>query len=113
MRTGPHQAGPGHMSAPDPSLSKAWVFSPESRDPAVGGPDPTQRGPGPDPEARVVLAGALDLALKVWSTCTGVQRFPMGVWTHCWHLGVYLFPPATWRPWRRPRGGVRCCSPCD
>jgi hypothetical protein len=41
MRTGPHQAGPGHVSAPDPCLSKAWVFSvPESRDPVVGSPDP-------------------------------------------------------------------------
>jgi hypothetical protein len=29
-------------------LIKAWVFSiPESRDPAVSGPDPTQRGPDP------------------------------------------------------------------
>jgi hypothetical protein len=38
------------VSAPDPRLDliKAWVFSiPESRDPAVSGPDPTQRGPGP------------------------------------------------------------------
>ena len=34
----------GHVSAPDPRLAliKAWVFSvPESRDPAVSGPDPT------------------------------------------------------------------------
>jgi hypothetical protein len=38
----------------------------------VGGPDPTQRGPGLDLEARVVLTGVLDLALEVWSTCTGV-----------------------------------------
>jgi hypothetical protein len=40
----------GHVSAPDPCLAliKAWVFSvPESRDPAVSGPDPTQRCPGP------------------------------------------------------------------
>jgi hypothetical protein len=63
MRTGPHQAGPGHMSPPDPCLSRAWVFSaPESRDPAVGSPDPTQRGPGPIPEVR--------------SSCTGVRCFP-------------------------------------
>jgi hypothetical protein len=79
MRTGPYQAGPGHMSAPDPCLSKAWVFSaPESRDPAVGSPDPTQRGPGPNPEVQVALAGILDLAPEVRSTCTGVQHFPMG-----------------------------------
>jgi hypothetical protein len=34
----------GHVSAPDPRLAliKAWVLSvPESRDPAVSGPDPT------------------------------------------------------------------------
>jgi hypothetical protein len=38
----------GHVSAPDPRLAliKAWVFFvSESRDPAVSGPDPTQRGP--------------------------------------------------------------------
>jgi hypothetical protein len=47
MRTGPHQTGSGHMSAPDPCLSKGWVLSaPESRDPAVGSPVPTQRGLG-------------------------------------------------------------------
>jgi hypothetical protein len=91
MRTGPHQAGPGHMSAPDPCLSKAWVFfAPESRDPAVGSPDPTQRGPKPVPEVWVALAGVLDLAPEVRSTCTGVRHFPMGARTHCWHLGVYL-----------------------
>jgi hypothetical protein len=79
MRTGPHQAGPGHMSAPDPSLSKAWVFpAPESRDPAVGSLDPTQRGLGPDPKVRAALAGVLDLAPEVQPTCTGVRHFPMG-----------------------------------
>jgi hypothetical protein len=90
MRTGLHQAGPGHMSAPDPCLSKAWVFStPESRDPTVGSPDPTQRGPGPVPEVWVVLVGVIDLGPEVRSACTGVWHFPMGVRTHCWHLGVY------------------------
>jgi hypothetical protein len=44
------------------SLSKAWVFSvPESRDPAVGGPDPTQRGPRPVPGVQVVAVRVLDL----------------------------------------------------
>jgi hypothetical protein len=36
----------GHVSAPDPLLAliKAWLFFvPESWDPAVSGPDPTQR----------------------------------------------------------------------
>jgi hypothetical protein len=39
-----HTIRSGHVSAPDPRLAliKAWVFSiPESRDPAVSGPDPT------------------------------------------------------------------------
>jgi hypothetical protein len=50
MRTGPHQAGPGHMSPPDPCLNRAWAFSaPESRDPVVP---------------------------KVRSSCTGVWCFP-------------------------------------
>jgi hypothetical protein len=54
-------------------LSKAWVFpAPESWDPAMGSPDPTQRDPGPDPEVRATLAGVLDLAPEVRSTCTGV-----------------------------------------
>jgi hypothetical protein len=68
----------GHVSASDPRLAliKAWVFFvPESRDPAVSGPDPTQRGPvcarggpGPFPEVRYVY--------------TGVRHPPMGVRTH-------------------------------
>jgi hypothetical protein len=41
---GAHAAWSGHMSAPDPRLAliKAWVFFiSESRDPALGGLDPT------------------------------------------------------------------------
>jgi hypothetical protein len=66
-----------HVSAPDPHLAliKAWVFFVlESRDPAVSGPDPTQRGPEP------ILGTAL---LEVRSAYTGVWHSPMGVWTHC------------------------------
>jgi hypothetical protein len=40
----------GHVSAPDPRLAliKAWVFFvPESQNPAVSGPDPTQKGLDP------------------------------------------------------------------
>ena len=68
----------GHVSAPDPRLAliKAWVFFvPESRDPSVSGPDPTQRGPGPVPGVRVV-------PVEARSICTGVRHFPMGVRTH-------------------------------
>jgi hypothetical protein len=83
MRTGPHQAGPGHVSAPDPCLSKAWVFSvPESRDLAVGSPDPTQRGPRPVLGFRVALVGVLDLARRSWGLGFRVRHFPMGVRTH-------------------------------
>jgi hypothetical protein len=57
----------------------------------VGSPDPMLRHPGPDPEVRVALAEVLDLAPEVRSTRTGVRHFPMGVRTHCWHLGVYRF----------------------
>jgi hypothetical protein len=61
MRTGPHQAGPGHVLALDPCLSKAWVFSVlESRDPAVGSPDPTQRGLGPASGVLVTPVGVSD-----------------------------------------------------
>jgi hypothetical protein len=44
----------------------------------VGSSVPTQRGPGPIPEAQVALAGVLDLAPGVHSSCTGVRRFPHG-----------------------------------
>jgi hypothetical protein len=57
----------GHVSAPDPRLAliKACVFFVlESRDPAKGGPDPTQRGPGPVPGVRSVPAEVLDPARR-------------------------------------------------
>jgi hypothetical protein len=92
MRTGPHQAGPGHMSAPDHCLSKGRVPSAsESRGPAMGNPVPTQRGQGPVPEACVALAG-------VRSSCTGVRRFPHGgpdTLLASWSTSPFL---ATWRP---------------
>jgi hypothetical protein len=57
----------GHVSAPDPRLAliKAWVVSiPESRDPAVSGPDPTQRGPEPILGVRFVPVEVLDLTRR-------------------------------------------------
>jgi hypothetical protein len=54
----------GHVSAPDPRLAliKSQVFFvPESRDPAVSCPDPTQRGPGPVPGVRFAPVEVLDL----------------------------------------------------
>jgi hypothetical protein len=58
---------PGHVSAPDPRLTliKAWVFFVlESRDLAVSGPDPTQRGPRPVPGVWFTPVGVLDLTQR-------------------------------------------------
>jgi hypothetical protein len=57
----------GHVSAPDTwlALIKAWVFFvPESWDPAVSGPDPTQRGPRPIPRVQFVPVEVLDPAQR-------------------------------------------------
>jgi hypothetical protein len=113
MRTGPHRARPGHVSAPDACLSKVWVFSvPESRDPAVGSPDPTQSGSGPDPGVWVTPVGVLDLARRPGLHVQGSNTFPWGPdpLLTSWSISSSL---ATWRPWSRPRGGVGCCSPHD
>jgi hypothetical protein len=53
----------GHVSAPDPCLAliKAWVFFVlGSRDPAVSGLDPTQRGPDPIQGVRFAHVEVLD-----------------------------------------------------
>jgi hypothetical protein len=63
-----------HVSAPDPRLAliKAWVFFvPESWDPAEGGPDPTQRGPGPVP-------GVWSAPAEVQPVNAGVRHLPRG-----------------------------------
>jgi hypothetical protein len=57
----------GHVSAPNPRLVLIKVrvlFVPESWDPVVSGPDPTQRGPGPIPGARFVPVEVLDLTRR-------------------------------------------------
>jgi hypothetical protein len=56
-----------HVLAPDPRLAliKARLFFvPESRDPAVSGPDPTQRGPEPVLGVRFALVEVLDLTRR-------------------------------------------------
>ena len=69
------------MSAPDPRLAliKAWVFFvPESWDPAVSGPDPTQRGQGPILGVRFVPVEVLDLARRSGPYMQGSSTFPWG-----------------------------------
>jgi hypothetical protein len=105
----------GHVSASDPRLTliKAWVlFVPESRDPAVSGSDPTQRGPKPVLGVRLTPVEALDLTRRSSLYTQGSDTFP-------WGSGLLLIPwsisssLATWRPRSRPRGGIGCCSPRD
>jgi hypothetical protein len=71
----------GHVSAPDPrvALIKVWVFFvPESQDPAESDPDPIQRGRGPVPRLRSVLAGVLDPAWRSGPYMQGPDTFPWG-----------------------------------
>jgi hypothetical protein len=74
----------GHVSAPDPCLVLIKVrvlFVPESRDSAVCGPDPTQRGSGPILGVRFVPVGVLDftrrssLFIQRSGTSHGVQTY--------------------------------------
>ena len=62
-----HRIRPRHVSVPDPCLTLTQVrvfFVPESRDPAVSGPDPTQRGPDPILEAQFAPVEVLDLTRR-------------------------------------------------
>jgi hypothetical protein len=71
----------GQVSAPDPrpALIKAWVFFvPESRDPAVSGLDPTQRGPGLVPGVRFAPVEVLDLTQGSGLYMQGSDTFPWG-----------------------------------
>jgi hypothetical protein len=71
----------GHVLAPDLHLAliKAWVFFvSESRDPAEGGLDPTQRGPGPVPVVRSVTTEVLDPARRPGPDMLGSGAFPWG-----------------------------------
>jgi hypothetical protein len=70
-----------HVSAPDPRLAliKAWVFSvPESRDPAVSGLDPTQRGPEPILGVQFAPVEVLDLTRRSGLYIQGYGTFPCG-----------------------------------
>jgi hypothetical protein len=99
----------GHVSALDPRLAliKAWVFFvPESRDPAEGGPDPTQRGPGPVPGVRSVPPVVLDPARRSDPDMQGSDTFPWGSGPTVDILEDIVFPghvatpePSTWWGW--------------
>jgi hypothetical protein len=105
----------GHVSALDPCLAliKAWVFfAPESRDPAVSGPDPTQRGPEPILGVRYAPMEVLDLTRRSGPHIQGSDIFPWGPDSLLipWSTSFSL---ATWRSRSRPRGGVERCLPHD
>jgi hypothetical protein len=70
-----------HVSALDPRLAliKAWVFSvPESRDPAVSGPDPTQRGPDPIRGVRFAHVEVVDHTQRPGLYMQGSYTLPWG-----------------------------------
>jgi hypothetical protein len=105
----------GHVSALDPGLAliKAWVFFVlESWDPAEGGPNPTQRGPGPVPGVRSVPAEVLDPARRSGPYMQRSDTFPWGSGPTIDTLEDLVFPGHV-ATRSRPRGGVRCCLPRD
>jgi hypothetical protein len=88
---GAHAVWSGHVLAPDPRLAliKAWVFfTLESRDPTVSSPAPPE-GSGTHPGGLVCTCGGLEPRPEVRAVHPGVRHFPVGVRTHCHHLGVY------------------------
>jgi hypothetical protein len=93
MRTGPHQAGPGHVSASDPCLSKGRVLSAsESRGPLWvvrslrrGVRDPSRRPVSHSRGSWILPRGSV---LHV----QGSGAFRMGVRTYCWLVGVRPLP---------------------
>jgi hypothetical protein len=73
-------------SEPRPALIKAWVFFvPESRDPVVSGPNPTQRGPGPVLGVRFAPVEVLDLTRRSgpYIQGSGATRLEIAASSHC------------------------------
>jgi hypothetical protein len=70
-----------HVSALDPRLAlvKAWVFFvPESRDPTVSGPDPTQRGTEPILGVRFAPVKVSNLSRRSGLHIQGSGTLPWG-----------------------------------
>ena len=99
----------GHVSAPGPRLAliKAWAFSvPESRDPAVSGPDPTQRGSDPILGVRSAPVEVLDLTRRPGLYIQGSDTFAWGSELTVDTLEYIFFSvhvaapePSTWWGW--------------
>jgi hypothetical protein len=96
-----------HVSAPDPRLAliKAWVFSVlESRDPAVSGLDPTQRGPEPILGVWFVPVEVMYLTRRSGLYIQGSDTLPWGSGLTVNTLEYIIFSghvaapePSTWR----------------
>jgi hypothetical protein len=72
------------VSALDPRLAliKAWVFFvPESRDPTVSGPDPTQKCPNP-------IRGVQFAHVEVLDHTRGPGLYIQGSGNHPWGFGL-------------------------
>jgi hypothetical protein len=70
------------------SIKAGIFFALGSRDPTVSGPDPPE-GSGTRPRGPVCICGGLEPHPEVRVVHPGVRHFPVGVRTHCRHLGVY------------------------
>jgi hypothetical protein len=111
MRTGPHQAGPGHVLTPDPCVGPvqgSCMFRPGTLGPHCGRPGPHTEGSGSHSRGLACPRGGPGPTLGVRTVYPGVRRSPVG-------SGPLLMPwsisPSldTWWLWTRSRGGIGCC----
>jgi hypothetical protein len=111
MQTGSHQAGPGHVSTPDPCLGPIQgpcMFRPGTLGPHYGRPGPLIGGSDPIPGVRLAHVEVRD---QPWGSRLHIQ----GSGALPWGSGPLLMPwsisPSLdmWRLQTRPCGGVGCC----
>jgi hypothetical protein len=103
-------------------LNKVRVlFVPESWDPAVSGPDPSQRGLGPVPGVRFVPVEVLDLARRSGLCIQGSDNLPWGSGPTVDTLEYIVFSghvvapePSTWWGWMlfTTRLEIAAWAPC-